>query len=55
MSSPYCRAGTGRGSGWYGGRVCTIEVSVIGPLSHLEKVRYSLGSAHLSGLVPLTR
>lgn len=50
MSSPFSRAGTGRGSGWYGGKVCTIKVSVVGPLSCLGKVHNALCSAPLTRL-----
>lgn len=47
MSLPFSRAGTGRASGWYGSRVCSIEVSVVGPLSRLPYVRNALDNAPL--------
>ena len=33
------------GSGWYGHKVCNVEVCVRGPLSRLEDVGSALGSA----------
>ena len=50
MSGFYHRSGTGRAPGWYGGRVCTIEVRLMGPCHRLEAVRSALGGAKLTDL-----
>ena len=49
-SVPYARRGTGRASSWYGGRVCSIKVSVVGPSHRKEDVRGSLIGAPLTDL-----
>ena len=50
LSAPYARVGTGRGSGWYGGRVCTVKVFVMGSgIKHLLEVKEALCGAQLKG------
>ena len=50
LSAPYARLGTGRGHGSYGGRVCTIKVSVMGSRKHMLEVEQAFGSAQLTNL-----
>ena len=48
--SPCAKSGTGRGSGWYGARVCTIEVFVVGPRQRHGEVQDVLDGAELAKL-----
>ena len=50
LSAAFSKRGTGRRAGWYGGRVCTIEVQIYGNAQWKHKLEHIVKDVKLDNL-----
>ena len=53
LSAPFSRPDVSHGSGWYGGKVCTLKVYTLGDCQWKKKLRHALDDAELDNLTYL--